>query len=204
MAATRWEHLKLYIPDHSHPKIGGMPLLRSLELEAGDEVVNYDAPQLRAVALCGVVQNITLPWPQLTSSMTLKYVGTDKCTSILRQMQNLVQCHLHPDELLHLPTPDLTLLYLPLLTLETPLPHVDTFLAALIVPALRRLDLQEAFLGAEPVQALKMFMAKSGCRLQQVYIIGNTKTPIERYQLAFPFISVSYHPAPVRAWLPEI
>ncbi|KAJ6456460.1 hypothetical protein C8R45DRAFT_578773 [Mycena sanguinolenta] len=209
MTANRWEHLGLFIPRDSHPKIGRMPLLRSLDLELGtrDEVIICDAPQLRTVVLCGVIQNITLPWAQLTS-LTLNYVRIDECASILRQTKSLVRCHLlsdysRPDELL-LSGADLTLPCLELLTLETPLRHVGSFLSALIVPALHMLDLQEAFLGAEPIEALKMFIAESGCRLQKVCIIGNTKTPIERYQLAFPFISVSYRPTPARAWSPEV
>ncbi|KAF7376720.1 F-box domain-containing protein [Mycena sanguinolenta] len=200
MAATRLEHLELRTPCHPHPKIGRMPLLRSLTLafETRDEVFTYDAPQLRTVVLLGgVVQHVALPWAQLTW-LTLNYVGINLCASILRQTKNLVRCDLRlgryaqPDELLDSPSPDLALPCLESLTLKTTLERVDGFLAAFAVPALNKLELDEIFLGVEPIEALKMFISKSRCNLREVCIRGKNITGDDLYRHAFPSIFTSY------------
>ncbi|KAJ6456504.1 hypothetical protein C8R45DRAFT_1034708 [Mycena sanguinolenta] len=211
MAATRWEHLRLLIPWHSHPKIGRMPLLRSLDLadpsfRPRNEVFTYDAPQLRTVVLSGVVQNVHLPWAQLTS-LTINNVGINRCASILRQTTNLVRCDLLlgryslRHEVLDFPTPDLMLPFLHSLTLKTTLRHmyVDDFLAALVVPALHRLDLEEIFLGDNPIAALEMFITKSGCQIQEVRISGKNPEHGGLYRQAFPSIPVLHLYVPERA-----
>ncbi|KAJ6456502.1 hypothetical protein C8R45DRAFT_1111016 [Mycena sanguinolenta] len=198
MAATRWEHVKLHsvsllpLLNTGHP----MPLLRSLELElrVSQNVFTFpDAPQLCTVFLTGVMacSNVTLPWTQLTH-LTLHYVGIKQCVSILRQTTNLVRCTLHLYSPSDFPGSDLTLPFLKFLTLEatTSLPLVDTFLSSFVVPSLQRLELQEIFLGAEPIPALEIFIAKSGYKLEEVCIIGSTATLTEPYRRAFPSIRV--------------
>ncbi|KAF7376725.1 F-box domain-containing protein [Mycena sanguinolenta] len=153
-AATRWEHLRIYIPRDSHPKIGRMPLLRSLDLEfeGRDRAVKYDAPKLRTVVLWSGVQNVTLPWARITC-LTMNKVGLDQCASILRHTTHLIQYillparYLQPHGLLNFPGSHLTLPCLQSLTSEsltlgTRSRQLDSFLSALVVPAFRRLDLQ--------------------------------------------------------------
>ncbi|KAF7376715.1 hypothetical protein MSAN_00088500 [Mycena sanguinolenta] len=189
MVLTRSEHLDLCIPTHCHPKIGRMPLLRSLTLAflPTDKVFTYDAPKLRTVILRGyVIPKVIVPWAQLTC-LTLEYVGTEMCASVLRQTTNLAQCTLHfychPLEYeVHL---------------QTSGQPVDGYLSSFIVPALSRLDLQEAFLGGEPIAALELFIAKSGCRLQEVHITGMTRTKHnDLYRQVFPSIRIFHHVFP--------
>ncbi|KAJ6456455.1 hypothetical protein C8R45DRAFT_1222139 [Mycena sanguinolenta] len=200
VASARAENLRLWIPCHSHPKIGSMPLLRSLTLafQPGDEVFTYDAPQLRTVVLLGgVVQHVILPWAQLTC-LALNSVKIIQCASILRQTKNLVRCDLRlgrydqPDELLDSPSPDLTLPCLQSLTLKTTLERMDGFLAVFVVPALSKFDLHEIFLGIKQIEALETFISKSGCRLQEVCIRGKNTTDEYLYRQAFPSISTCY------------
>ncbi|KAJ6456435.1 hypothetical protein C8R45DRAFT_1082138 [Mycena sanguinolenta] len=196
MAVTRSEYLQLWSPSHSHPRLGRMPLLRSLALSVGptDEIVTYDAPQLHTVVLCrDSISNVALPWAQLTC-LTLIYVAINPCISVLRQTTNLVRCELvFQDELLDFFGPDLSLPYLEFLTLKTTLQQTDGFLIAFVVPTLHRLDLEEMFLGVEqPILALERFIAKSGCRLREVLIRGGNTEQGDLYRRAFPFISISY------------
>ncbi|KAF7376762.1 F-box domain-containing protein [Mycena sanguinolenta] len=199
MSATRWEHLTLHgvalLPflKTGHP----MPLLRSLELKlqfSHDVFTFPDAPQLCTVFLTGLVacSKVNLPWTQLTC-LTLRYVGIHQCVSILRQTTNLVRCTLHLHSPSDFPESELTLSFLKFLALEatTPLP-ADGLLSFFVVPSLQRLELQEIFLGAEPIPALEPFIAKPEYRLEEVCIIGSTATRAEQYRLAFPSIRVFY------------
>ncbi|KAJ6456441.1 hypothetical protein C8R45DRAFT_943645 [Mycena sanguinolenta] len=201
-AATRLEHLKLWIPCHFHPKIDRMPLLRCLTLafnfgpRVGVGVVTYDAPQLRTVFLLGgVIPNVALPWAQLTC-LTLSYVAINPCVSVLRQTTNLVRCELRfsswGDELAEFPGPDLTLPSLKFLSLKGSSQPMDRYLPSFVVPSLCSLDLEEEFLGIEPIPALVMFIVKSGCRLEEVRIGGKNIEHGDLYQRTFPSISFSY------------
>ncbi|KAF7376836.1 F-box domain-containing protein [Mycena sanguinolenta] len=208
MAAARWEHVRLEgVTPFPFLNTGRpMPLLRSLRLwlRVSDDGFTFpDVPQLCTVHLTGVMacSNITLPWAQL-ACLTLHYARINRCVSILRQTTNLVQCSLdiHPSqsESLDFLGSDVTLPHLEFLSLKASRRSVHTFLSYLVVPSLRRLELKEIFLGAEPIPALEMFIAKSKCRLQQLGIIAPRKgeAHIERYRLAFPSISVFYRYGP--------
>ncbi|KAJ7195975.1 hypothetical protein B0H12DRAFT_1245448 [Mycena haematopus] len=202
MATVRWEHLKLHAPASFLSKLGGpMPILRSLELfdsgfDSGDDFAFNEAPQLRTVVLTSsVISKVTLPWSQLTS-LTLNYTRADQCIQILAQTLNLVQCVLFLDDdedrINSLTRMDLALPYLESLVLdEETYPEIvlnQQFLHSFIVPALCRLELDEPFLGAEPISALESFISRSGCRLQEVRITGNRTTPQDVYLRAFPSI----------------
>ncbi|KAJ6456458.1 hypothetical protein C8R45DRAFT_1186671 [Mycena sanguinolenta] len=180
MAAKRWEHLRLWIRSHSHPKIGPIPRLcsQTLAFDPTDKVYTYDAPQLRTVFLLGcIVPHVVLPWAQLTC-LTLDGVAIDPSISVLQQTTNLVQC----DPLLSsLKEPArfvgsyLILHRMESLILEDYGRAVDGYLASFVVPALRRLHLQEICLSVDPIPALEMFIAKSGCKLQEVLFAGILK-----------------------------
>ncbi|KAF7376815.1 F-box domain-containing protein [Mycena sanguinolenta] len=205
MATARWEHVILLEGDTPFLFLNTgrpMPLLRSLRLwlQVTNNVFTFpDVPQLCTVHLTGVIAglNVTLPWAQLTR-LTLFYLGINRCISILRQTTKLVQCSLtmssSQSESVDFLGSDLALPHLEVLSLETMTQPVDGvgFLSSFIVPSLHTLELKEIFLGAEPIPALEMFVARSGCRLQQLGIIASwdEEVHIERYRLAFPSISI--------------
>jgi hypothetical protein len=59
----------------------------------------------------------------------------------------------------------------------------------LIVPALRRLEIPELFLGPQPIVALASFISKSDCKLQEVFITGDRLVSEDSYRKAFPRIA---------------
>ncbi|KAJ7239207.1 hypothetical protein B0H12DRAFT_82682 [Mycena haematopus] len=200
MTTARWEHLQLAVPLSSLPKIGNsMPMLRSLDLAASynnsDAFTFHEVPQLRTVVLVGrVISKITLPWIHLTC-LTLSLGRVNQCAQILPQALNLVQCVLIIDSrpLVEDPTLDGATIVLPCLeSLVLQIKffqqlEVAGFIHRFVVPALCRLEVEEVFLGGEPIPALELFIAKSRCRLQTVCITYATTNP-ESYRLAFPSI----------------
>ncbi|KAJ7834603.1 hypothetical protein B0H13DRAFT_222010 [Mycena leptocephala] len=192
----RWEHLKLHLVQPHLPAIEGpMPLLRYLDLEfyyPTDSLVFTKVPLLRTAVLDVVAaSHVILPWPQLTS-LTLRYVYLSECVPILRQTSSLLYCQL---ELFFVPEEDQheTDIALPCLeslafidaynTPVTPYPNI------LIVPALRRLEIPELFLGPQPIVALASFISKSNSKLQEVSITGDRSVPEDSYRKAFPRIA---------------
>ncbi|KAJ7239211.1 hypothetical protein B0H12DRAFT_1221952 [Mycena haematopus] len=202
VTTTRWEHLKLAVPLSSLPKIGGsMPMLRSLDLATSsnnsDAFTFHEVPQLRTVVLVGrVIYKITLPWIHLTC-LTLRPGRINRCAQILAQTLNLVECDLIIDDtpLEDEPTLDGVTIALPSLeslVLSTKVSSrivVAGFIHRFVVPALCRLELEEVFLGAEPIPALELFISKSRCRLQAVCIGRAMKKP-KLYRLALPSIPI--------------
>jgi hypothetical protein len=59
-----------------------------------------------------------------------------------------------------------------------------------IVPALRSLEIPEYFLDdADPIESLKRFISKSGCKLlEELHITGPRTQPQQSYRKAFPWI----------------
>ncbi|KAJ7239205.1 hypothetical protein B0H12DRAFT_82634 [Mycena haematopus] len=201
VTTARWEHLKFAVSLSSLHKIGSsMPMLRSLDLitsfpDDNDAFTLNEAPQLRTVLLVGnVITKITLPWIHLTC-LTLSWGRINRCAQILAQALNLVQCVLILDDrqLVNEPTLDDLTISLPCLeslVLSTKFSQqleVAGFIHRFVVPALCRLEVEEVFLGAEPIPGLELFISKSRCRLQTVCITYATTNP-ESYQLAFPSI----------------
>jgi hypothetical protein len=193
---ARWERLELCSLSPSHLSIlgGPMPMLRYLDLgidfpAVGTEAVVFEAPLLRAVILNDeAASQIILPWTQLTS-LTLVCVHPHECVPILQQTSNLVRCELHicfdPDN--DQPGPDLTLPYLESLTLVDVDDPAMGFIETFIVPALRSLRIPEEFLDADPIESLKRFISKSGCKLEKLHITRQ-RTPQNSYRQAFPWI----------------
>ncbi|KAJ7788734.1 hypothetical protein B0H13DRAFT_2523618 [Mycena leptocephala] len=100
--------------------------------------------------------SVTLPWVQLTS-LTFYYRFPVDCGQILQQTVNLVHGELAPG-----------------------------FLDALIVPALRSLNLPEPVLGSTPIDSLNSFITQSGCNLQEVCITSLHWVHEDSYRHAFP------------------
>ncbi|KAJ6512559.1 hypothetical protein C8R45DRAFT_960730 [Mycena sanguinolenta] len=176
-----------------------MPLLRSLDFLAvailgGDDFNFLDVPRLRTVILQdNFISQVRLPWIQLTC-LTLIDVQVNQCVRILTETLNLVQCTLFlnrhpPDGPIDV---DLALPCLESLTLKTRLTAqttVENFFQSFVVPCLHRLELEEAFLGEDPILPLESFVSKSGCRLQEVCVRGDMLfTEREAYCQAFPSI----------------
>ncbi|KAJ7817969.1 hypothetical protein B0H13DRAFT_2682990 [Mycena leptocephala] len=197
---ARWEHLDFLLPP-SYPHIfdSPMPLLRHLDLELSDYPATdsdvlatfCDVPLLRSVILdAAALTSIMLPWAQLTS-LTLSNVYLRECVTVLQKTSNLVHCELWlrfgsiNDQL----GPDIPLPCLESLTLVDPGDDpVTDFLEKFIVPALRRLEVPNEFLGPSPLDSLTGFISKSGCKLEEVHIDGPCSLPKQSYRKAFPSI----------------
>ncbi|KAJ6489012.1 hypothetical protein C8R45DRAFT_1097345 [Mycena sanguinolenta] len=184
---ARWEHLTLrtaFLAGIPRP----LPALRLLDLFSasaeGNDFAFEAVPQLLTVVLQGhVIPKVQLPWTQLT------------CLTLI-DSSNLVQCALRFNNdpfysFLDNTRLNLTLPHLESLLLES-IPAsesvVDELLLSFRTPSLTRLDSEEVFLSAEPILALQWFILKSGCRLQEVRIRGESKISCEEYRAAFPSI----------------
>ncbi|KAJ7356454.1 hypothetical protein DFH08DRAFT_459191 [Mycena albidolilacea] len=192
----RWERLVVY--DFSLSRLlamdGPMPLLRTLELYTDDRhngVSFLEAPLLRTVVLWdAATETVALPWAQLTS-LTLSHVSPQYCAPILRQTSNLVHCVLdfrdYPEaaDLL-----DVTLPYLHSLTLDGSNP--EEYLETFIVPALRNLQILNAYLEPGYIPTLTAFVTKSGCKLQNLRLQYADSAFEFYFRKAFPSTPVSF------------
>jgi hypothetical protein len=129
-----------------------------------------------------------LPWAQLTS-LTLTRVWMHECIPILQKTSSLVHCKL---DLCHSITDgvEVTLPSLESLTLTDPDKHFmeSTQLQTFITPALCKLQIQEHFLGSDPIRSLTLFISKSGCNLVHVHIANPRSVSETSYRTAFPSI----------------
>jgi hypothetical protein len=201
---ARWEYLKLVLTGRYLPAIGGVPLLRHLDLELEHDVfedfVIREAPLLRtAVLYSSTAENIGLPWTQLTS-LTLRQIGVGESETYLRQAPNLVHCQLDLityGEREHPPPPEIRLPSLKslcwnnVLDIDMSVP-VPEYLGVFRVPALRSLHFTEMLVHPDPIDFLTSFISKSNCDLEEVCIIGDTVVPEDSYQEAFPSIQFVY------------
>ncbi|KAF8218091.1 hypothetical protein K438DRAFT_18091 [Mycena galopus ATCC 62051] len=204
---ARWEYAKLCISAAHLGQIEGrMPLLRHLDLEVGfgatDLVTFGELPLLRSVVLNDVAASrAVLPWSQLTS-LALIRVHLYECLPILQQTSNLAHCELR----LFVSDEDSDVITLPRLeSLAFSDPGhqpVTNYLEVFIAPALRSLRIPERFLGSSPIDALTLFISKSGSNLQDVHITGETSVPKNTYREALhsiPRVSFSRDHDCVRA-----
>ncbi|KAJ7676355.1 hypothetical protein B0H17DRAFT_1080213, partial [Mycena rosella] len=190
-----------------------MPLLRDLTfgppgLPSNDEPIIslFDrAPQLQNVHLtgCFVPSVIRLPWAQLTH-LEGEYLYEHECTEILSLATDLVHCTM---TVCISPT-----LYIPLSAVPT-LPHLrhlsllsaddDARLVKILdnvtLPALRTLRVAEPCLGTDPVEALKAFISRSQCTLEELYI-DDSLLLLDAYCEAFPSIGTIRIVDP--SWIP--
>ncbi|KAF8150416.1 hypothetical protein K438DRAFT_441446 [Mycena galopus ATCC 62051] len=196
---TRWEYLDLNLsPSHIPIMEGPMPLLRRLHLTVDDDsnrTISFrEAPLLRSITLRAATPlKVALPLGQLTSLM-LNMAFRDEYVAILQQTCNLVHCELGivsdwsgstdlpPEHGIELPC-------LESLSLKNEdAPETVGYLDDFLVPALRILQLEEIFLGAEPTNNLASFISKSGCKLQQIHITCRTLVSKASYREVFPSI----------------
>ncbi|KAJ6486234.1 hypothetical protein C8R47DRAFT_534856 [Mycena vitilis] len=172
---------------------GPMPLLRNLDLmldptlPSDDGVVLHEVPLLHTVALNDVAASkVVLPWAQITS-LALAPVFPYECVPILQQTTNLAYCELHVfDSSSEPPWPDITLLYLEtLIFVDSRIEQYTTFHESFIVPALRSLEVPEAFLGSNPIGSIKAFISKSDCKLEHLHITGAKLVPEPSFRREF-------------------
>ncbi|KAF7367528.1 F-box domain-containing protein [Mycena sanguinolenta] len=180
---------------------GPLPLLHRLVLlleEPDDPLTKVsflEAPLLRTVLLEGIcVDDITLPWTQLTS-LALYAIPPRRCAPVLRQTLNLVHCELlFVGDLADTDALDATLPSLQSLALT----HVREdypmtgFLQTLIVPALCSLRVPEPSLGPDPTNTLQSFVSRSGCKLQELCVMGTKPGSNASYDTAFPSAKISF------------
>ncbi|KAJ7148438.1 hypothetical protein C8R43DRAFT_925691 [Mycena crocata] len=197
---ARWEELVLHriapetISFFSEP--GATPLLRYLQIfmkETPSPSFRFDEAPLLCAAVLGnnVATGFSLPWQQLTS-LTMLLVHPHECTAILQQTVNLVRCEIslfpgtseEPGVFL----PHLESLVVYTVNVDNNEQPASQYLAAFIVPVLRRLDVEEAYLGSNPIRPLNAFISASGCQLQELQIIGRRISPEYSYRRAFPSI----------------
>ncbi|KAJ7176266.1 hypothetical protein C8R43DRAFT_1197898, partial [Mycena crocata] len=179
---ARWEYLT--VAWISEPEVvlsllcAPMPSLRSIDLSFdasfGPSFTLADAPLLRSASLRYFPGAVVLPWPQLTH-LSLMSVYPHECTSILQQTTALLHCELDllwPTQAIHnfTPQPDVHLPLLQSLIFYQRSQNVPNYFRTLVVPALQTLQVSEAFLGKNPILALKSFIATSGCSLAELCI----------------------------------
>ncbi|KAJ7487301.1 hypothetical protein B0H11DRAFT_1861122 [Mycena galericulata] len=196
---ARWDVVSLQVYSLSvlFPLEDPLPQLRSLEIRISGWdpepalTAFHDVPRLRTATLWDFTYPADLvPWSQLTS-LTLVAKSAAEITRILRGTPQLIHCALIVFDSGAPQPPATTLAYLESLVItkyavEDPTP--PAYLAAFILPALRRLQIPDEFLRPAPVAALASFITKSGCKLHEVLITGELILPKSAYRTAFPAI----------------
>ncbi|KAJ7020272.1 hypothetical protein C8F04DRAFT_1144902 [Mycena alexandri] len=203
---TRLEYLKVSLRESSLLVIEEcpMPFLRHLDLEfewesSPEPVVFLDVPLLRSAVLNeNALYAVVLPWAQLTE-LTLHNVFPEETPAVLQLTSNLVYFKSalinngFPD------CPDVTLLCLESLaltlrrTIDYHPSEISGYLETFVVPTLRHLQVDEHFLGREPIHSLMMFVSKSGCTLERIYVSGKRRRlSHDVYRRAFPSVELSF------------
>ncbi|KAJ7667465.1 hypothetical protein DFH06DRAFT_218907 [Mycena polygramma] len=213
--STRWEYLKISLPQMHNPRFNtscSAPLLRDLGIGEGGMcwapmcwAPSVEAPNLRQLVVTAQFHDTfvpLLPWNQLTA-LHLASVSPPQFMGILHHTANLVHCRLtifmtptaESDAARIDPRP-LTLPRLEVLvmTMDGSLSHDEGptgWFGLATFPALRRLQVARRLLEPDPIATLRAFIARSGCRLQEVYIpyadelVGACRTALP----TIPFLS---------------
>jgi hypothetical protein len=152
----------------------------------------HAAPRLRSLTIRSLHSHTLFPWSQLTSFVCSSFELSPFAILVLGSAVNLVHCTLASLSV-RSSFPAMT----PLLRLESltishlsftlNVPSFEGFLAALTLPALRRLQIPDALLGRDPIPTLRTFISRTGCSLQELRVIGPTFDR-EAFQAAFPSI----------------
>lgn len=187
---TRWEYVSLHLLNWCSDLleiIGPMPLLREMKLDASCGIWHYcthstslptvfcEAPHLRSMTFVNYTfPSIGFPWSQLTS-LSLVCIHVDVCSKLLQQTVNLVHCKVCAvDAVKDGNEPDLRLPRLE--SLELVQDHdldVLEYLGTFTVPALLRLQVPDFEFDPDHFfHSLSVFIAKAGCKLQELHITG--------------------------------
>ncbi|KAJ7074759.1 hypothetical protein C8F01DRAFT_1101700 [Mycena amicta] len=202
---ARWEntHLCIY-GSQVLDDWGLLPLLRHIELQVQYGPLRRDlclaeAPLLRSAILWDFeYQQSLLPWHQLTA-LALVCREPQECTPILQQAVNLVYCELALTELAgaEILQPEITLPLLKYFVLtdfgdvdEEPMPKY--YLASFVTPALRRLQVLDRLIRPDPIGMIQSFMDKSGCKLEEICIVGQCSLPTDKYSWPGSNLRISF------------
>ncbi|KAJ7704578.1 hypothetical protein B0H17DRAFT_1126886 [Mycena rosella] len=197
---ARWEHLKLHTFAHSLSSIEGpLPLLRCFQIGAHSHVddsstsVFLMAPLLSRVHMNSYHHSLVsvLPWSQLTV-LTVKWIAGHQFMDVLCCAGNLLFCKFRFYDLgiEEQPRKDVVLPSLETLILSEalrPSPQLRG-LELLTLPALCRLQVEEAFLQPDPISMLVALVSRSQCNVQELYIT-NSGLPRDLYQTALPSVA---------------
>ncbi|KAJ7148440.1 hypothetical protein C8R43DRAFT_952546 [Mycena crocata] len=196
---TRWEYLELTFNSIEilYFFCKAAPLLRHLEvlldgiaIFAMPSIHVDGSPLLRSASLSyTALTQVTLPWQQLTS-LTLNVAYPSECTRILQQTSSLLHCSI---SLIRGDAGKEPVVVLP--CLETlVLDSVDSgqevagYLDKFVTPALWRLELEEYYLGSDPIVSLVSFISRSGCVLRELQILGKRPVHEDSFRSVFPSI----------------
>ncbi|KAJ7074685.1 hypothetical protein C8F01DRAFT_1076072 [Mycena amicta] len=198
---ARWEHAHLSIyGSWVSDGLGLLPMLRHIELQVSGDLSSdlrlAEAPLLRSAILWDFRCPPTLlPWYQLRA-LVLVCQEAQECTPILQQAVNLVYCELvfTEDDSDSILQPDITLPVLEELVLTQFLDErVPTYyLGCFIAPALRRLRVLARVIHPNPVSKVQAFMDKSGCKLENICIVGQRELPKREYRWKAPGLVVTF------------
>ncbi|KAJ7153211.1 hypothetical protein C8R46DRAFT_1357127 [Mycena filopes] len=189
--SARWEAVKLFSSpslgrQRFVPLPGSLPLLRHLHVTntVGTGIILFgEAPLLRSVTIdYADATRVVLPWGQITS-LTLRGVAGRECLPVLRQTPNLVHCSWTTYYNDRVNVPDVKLLALESLI------HVGGYLHSFFIPALRELQITEAFTPRGLIlDRLTAFISKSGCKLEKICISGPRYISKDTYRRSFPSV----------------
>ncbi|KAF7334226.1 Transcription factor [Mycena sanguinolenta] len=202
---ARWEYVTLSVDETEvHTCQAPLPLLRQLDIWVRDSGSRKapptrfrEVPRLRSLTFWHSYNATVdfLPWAQLTS-LTLVNQSFSSCAAILQHTTNLVHCHLALCGVLNEPVLNVQLMSLESLILTVYVdvgseayndnPAVAQYLKGWVTPALLTFDVPEGILPPDPVDALRVFISRSGCRLQRLCIAGNLSISQAVYLRAFP------------------
>ncbi|KAJ7720778.1 hypothetical protein B0H16DRAFT_1699856 [Mycena metata] len=218
---ARWEYLQLYSPTHPFPSVTGpLPFLRALTMGSVKPLVNgtpnadsltqalHAAPLLRDVAVVFWREHcISLyPWSQLTA-FTAHSVLPHLCADILACAYNLTYCSMFvyarsADEVIQT-SQNVTHRNLSSLILRGYLPrHMSwQFLDIFTLPPLCKFEIEETLLQGDPIGRLKLFLSRSRCSLQGLYL-NRTTVDVESYRVALPTVGpiINGETDPVNPW----
>ncbi|KAJ7633178.1 hypothetical protein FB45DRAFT_1058143 [Roridomyces roridus] len=203
--ASRWQDLEIIWPFEGLRNIAGsMPLLRSVTVgpcEWGERpetpvVLFTEAPALRNAVLPNFFDPfaIILPWSQITT-LFADALRLDEAIEILRQSTTLEHCTITTiydgdasaaSLIPPLPVRSLTLRF----SASSTAARLLHLFAALNLPLLETLAVNEFFLGPDPVGTLSGLCPN---RYPQEIEIFHARTPREIYAGAFPLASLSVH-----------
>ncbi|KAJ7074676.1 hypothetical protein C8F01DRAFT_32773 [Mycena amicta] len=201
---ARWKHVHISTDiSQISEGWGRLPMLRHLELQVFGDLSSdlrlAEAPLLRSAILWDFrcPPNL-LPWHQL-GALVLVCHEAQQCTSILGQAVNLVYCELvlKEDDWDSIQQPDITLPVLEDFALTQFVDYPEEFmptgyLGHFITPALRRLRILDRLIRPNPVDKVQAFMDKSGCKLEEICIVGRRDLPKHEYRWKAPGLRVNF------------
>ncbi|KAJ7641198.1 hypothetical protein FB45DRAFT_1124739 [Roridomyces roridus] len=194
----RWQNVELVIASSEAALIKGpFPLLESLSLSVDDFHYTHpttsfgDFPRLQAVTVDDARHGNWLPASQFTS-LTFEDVASENYLPLLHGAANLVRLNLIHCDAGEPPQNGVNLARLETLVIVDDPPEGGTssrLLDMFTVPALHSLCISGELLGSDPISSLNLLISRSGCKLQQVLVTGESpNVPEKFFRAAFPSI----------------